>query len=124
MASSTIKEPQSILTLIDIQVIRADQTKPPLPFQFSDLLPNQVDDMDRLAEGDWINGSAISSSQFTLLRQHLMEEGVLEKGDIIWLCPLPLDKLRKLESPQSNESRLIIFNIFLHHRPYHGQAFP
>lgn len=69
--------------------------------------------MDRSAEGDWINGSAISSSQFTLLWQHLMEKGVLEKGDTIWWCPLPLDKpnLRKLESPQSNESRLISFNI-------------
>jgi hypothetical protein len=42
-----------------------------------------------------------------------MEEGVLEEGDTIWWCPLPLDKLnlRKLESPQSNESRRIVSTL-------------
>jgi hypothetical protein len=97
----------------DIQVIRADLTKSPLPFRLSDLLPDQVNSMDRSPEGDWINGTSISPAQFTLLQQHLRDEGVLEEGDSMWLCPMSLHDLnvKNIESPQPGESRLINFNI-------------
>ncbi|GLI73684.1 hypothetical protein PoHVEF18_001904 [Penicillium ochrochloron] len=69
----------------------------------SDLLPDQANIMDRSPEGDWINGTSISPAQFTLLQQHLQDQGVLEDGDGMWLCPVPMQELnlKQIESPQS-----------------------
>ncbi|OKO90879.1 hypothetical protein PENSUB_13180 [Penicillium subrubescens] len=80
------------------------------------VIPNadvQANIIDRSPEGDWINGPSISPAQFTVLQQHLHDEGVLEDGDSMWLCPMPMQELnvKKIESPQPGESRLINFNI-------------
>jgi hypothetical protein len=103
----------TVIPNADVQVIRADLTKSPLPFRLSDLLPDQANIIDRSPEGDWINGPSISPAQFTVLQQHLHDEGVLEDGDSVWLCPMPMQELnvKKIESPQPGESRLINFNI-------------
>ncbi|KAJ5891287.1 uncharacterized protein N7473_007515 [Penicillium subrubescens] len=69
------------------------------------VIPNadvQANIIDRSPEGDWINGPSISPAQFTVLQQHLHDEGVLEDGDSMWLCPMPMQELnvKKIESPQ------------------------